>query len=180
VYKRQVYASSIESHKPQRDVTVYVTYPNENFDWWDEVALERFDTYEKRIFVKWQEDDWTTDPLPILAEVLCWFNDNHMYPARGQRVDCWNLLDDWAEDTITWNNKPGLRAMQSYLTLPPMNNYYCFDVTADVLKSIVDDDTYHLGYCLKFNQTVHEQGGTVWMDDKKLETDLCIKLRLYY
>jgi len=49
------------------------------------------------------------------------------------------ISDDWDEDTLTWNNKPGYEAALDTVTVDSKDKYYCWDVTSFVKQQFSGD-----------------------------------------
>lgn len=68
----------------------------------------------------------------------------------GDIISLYRTLEDWNEDSVTWNNQPSVEAESSCQSIVPSTagNWMTWDVTKDVVNFISGDE-YNFGWLLK-------------------------------
>lgn len=162
------------------DVYVYKQYPNENFNHHDEVILDSTTTYQKNGLFEFRLSVIPKNFSFSSAELRCFYRSDHWYPAAGQRLDCFKIMDKWQEGDVTWNTKPTLAGTETdNTTAPAVGNWFTFDVTADVNAFLAGTSIFY-GWCVLFHTIAPTGQKVVAMDDRaRLDLNQSAELWLY-
>jgi uncharacterized membrane protein len=59
---------------------------------------------------------------------------------KGENIQAWGVMNDnWREETITWNNQPGLASLLDSIAITAENRWYAWDVTSFIKEQLKGD-----------------------------------------
>ncbi len=153
---------------PIADATGLAEAPTQNFGSIAWIGVRGHSTYNERAFVKFDLPPKPAGCSVLGAELTLTTNAY----AAGRTHDVRLAAGPWAENTLTWNNKPGLAGPS--VTRPSSATTQVWDVTPHVAASYPTNN----GFVIK--DTVEGSGNALWQEYRSRESATPPLLKVAY